>query len=199
MKRDAGSSSLWVSQRRRAVTVVVLLALASLSALDHKGSFGDHQNDHDKFHGAVGTVMLAGCDTVDVSIPERGAGVTHVRLWGVGCSEGTPQRSEPYDRFATETLNCTLQSAIGQQVRLDLDPLRASRDRSGCLLAYVYLVESGEMLNELLIRNGRARADGRIRHIYHDRFARGEREAIRRRAGMWARGQRVEMQPGEGG
>ncbi|HVP10971.1 MAG TPA: thermonuclease family protein [Phycisphaerae bacterium] len=186
MKGDAPSFGPSPGRRRRVATVLVVVALAILSSLDHAGVLWHHQNDRDDFHGAQGTVtQVLGGDTIEASIPPGSRSVTRIRLWGVERPETVHTAGEAGGDLgrAAEFLQ---QRAIGKRVRLELDPMRAPRDKSGRLWAYVYLVESGEMLNELLIRGGMACANGRFQHIHRERFARLQKEAIRRKAGLWA-------------
>jgi endonuclease YncB( thermonuclease family) len=172
----SASFGLSPSGRRRILIIATVLALAALSAMDHAGVFGYHQDDHGKFHGRIATVLSAADgDTIEIDVPDHGEATTRVRLRGVACPE-----------IAREAGEFVREMVVGRRVRLELDPNRAARDQSGGLLAYVYVVEDGRMVNEVLLECGLACADGRFQHIYQDRFTRLEKAAKKQRAGLWA-------------
>jgi endonuclease YncB( thermonuclease family) len=171
-----------------------VLALAALSAMDHAGVFGYQQNDRGKFHGRTAKVLSAADgDTIDIDVPDRSGATTRIRLRGVECPEIAGEAGEQDSTFGREAEGFVQETVVGQRVRLELDPNRAARDQSGRLLAYVYLVEDSRMVNEVLLERGLAYADGRFGHIHLDRFARLEKAARKRRAGLWAAVTREQM------
>jgi len=181
--------------RRRLLVSLVIAAVVVLSALDHAGVFGYRPEGRHKYEGAFATITYAADgDTLDVDIPEAGRPVTRIRLWGVDCPEIAHQAGEKDAYWGREATDFVRQTCVGQRVRLELDPSQVPRDRFGRLLAYVHLVDSGEMLNEVLVQRGFAYADRRFRHVYKDRFIRLEKEAVHRKAGLWA-GVREEQMP----
>ena len=173
--------------RRTLITTLALLAIASLSALDHTGAFGHQQNDHAKYDGALATVTYAADgDTIDVDIPDVAQSKTRIRLWGVDCPELAHAATEQNAYFAPEAKALVVNRIVGRRVRLALEPSRPARDKYGRLLAYVYLLDTGEMLNELLIRRGLGYADRRFNHVCKHRFLNIEKRAQRTKAGLWA-------------
>jgi endonuclease YncB( thermonuclease family) len=74
---------------------------------------------------------------------------------------------------------------LGRQVRVVLSPTK-TRGKYGRLLAYVYLVPSEVMFNELLIEHGYAYADWRFAHPHKRRFKTIEKRAAKKGAGLWA-------------
>jgi micrococcal nuclease len=133
-------------------------------------------------------------DTLDVEVPEANRAVTRVRLWGVDCPEIAHREKEQDAYFGREAADFVRQGIVGRMVRLELDPSQRARDRFGRLLAYVYLADSGEMLNELLIERGLGYADRRFEHVHKDRFGALEKAASQKKAGLWA-GVKPEQMP----
>lgn len=173
--------------RRRVVTVVMVLSIGVLSILDHAGVFGYRSNDQARYHDAVATVTYAADgDTLDVGIPDGRRGVTRIRLWGVDCPEIAHDEGEQDAYYGREAMDFLQKEVVGRRVRLELDPNRGPRDRYGRLLAYVYLADSGEMLNEWLIDRGLAYADRRFGHVFKHRFVQREKKVMKQKVGLWA-------------
>jgi micrococcal nuclease len=82
------------------------------------------------------------------------AGGDRVRLIGVDTPE-THHPTKPVQPFGPEAYEFTRGKVEGKHVQLKFDP-GETKDRYGRTLAYVYV--EGEFLNELLIRQGLARA-----------------------------------------
>ena len=82
------------------------------------------------------------------------SGGDRVRLIGVDTPE-THHPSKPVQPFGPEAYEFTRGKVEGKRVQLKFDP-GETKDRYGRTLAYVYI--DGEFLNELLIRQGLARA-----------------------------------------
>jgi endonuclease YncB( thermonuclease family) len=182
----SASFGLSPSGRRRVLIIAIVIALAALSAMDHAGVFGYHQDDQGKFHSRIATVLSAADgDTIEIDVPDHGEATTRVRLRGVACPEIAREAGETDSSLAREAGECLGEIVVARRVRLELDPNRAARDQSGRLLAYVYVVEDGRMVNELLLERGLACTDGRFQHIYQDRFTRLEKAAKKQRAGLW--------------
>ncbi len=166
-----------------------------LSALDHAGVFGYRGSRRADFNGAVATVTYAADgDTIDVDIPDGSRAVTRIRLWGVDCPEIAHRDGEEDAYFGCEAVEFVRQNVVGRRVRLELDPIRSPRDRYDRLLAYVYLEDTGEMLNETLVTQGLGYADRRFRHVFKDRFVKVEKKAMRQQVGLWA-GVKPEQMP----
>jgi micrococcal nuclease len=82
------------------------------------------------------------------------SGGDRVRLIGVDTPE-THHPTKPVQPFGPEAYEFTRRKVEGKRVQLKFDP-GETKDRYGRTLAYVYI--DGEFLNELLIRQGLARA-----------------------------------------
>ena len=145
------------------VLVVLLLALAAPAPAT-------------TLEGAV--VRVVDGDTIHVRIGDR---VETVRYIGVNTPEvHHPRRGEePGGRQATEV---NRQLVAGKQVRLELD-VRA-RDRSGRLLAYVWIGDL--MINAELVRLGYAQVMTIPPNVRHqDLFVKLQRDAREARRGLW--------------
>jgi micrococcal nuclease len=181
---------LW---RRRPVVTIVLLVCAGLMVAARMGggpassprtaNAADDRQRYDRREATV--VRVVDGDTLDVDIPDGGRAATRIRLWGVDTPEvaGSPRGAMA---FGTEASTYTRNEVEGRRVRIALEPERASRDKYGRLLAYVYRLDTGEMLNERLLESGHAYADVRFDHVYKRRFAALEGRASKARAGLWA-------------
>ena len=92
-------------------------------------------------------------DTIDVTIGDR---EERVRLLGIDTPEvHVPAGARP-DCFGAEASAYTKQLlGEGTAVRLERDVV--GRDDYGRLLAYVYRVDDGTLINEVLVRQGYAR------------------------------------------
>lgn len=172
--------------KKKRLAAAAIILLAALSVLDHAGLFGYRGNDRHIYHEAYATVTYAADgDTLDVDIPDRRRAVTRIRLWGVDCPEIAHDESESDAWFGQDAARFVRSIVVGQRVRLALDPIRETRDKYGRLLAYVYLADSGRMLNELLIERGLAYADRRFPHVFKHRFVQREKAAAKLKTGLW--------------
>jgi micrococcal nuclease len=125
---------------------------------------------------AIVTRVVDG-DTIVVTI---GGKEYRVRYIGVDTPESTTKQ-ECYGREAAR-FNRSL--VDGQTVRLERDVNET--DRFGRLLRYVYL-PSGEMVNEILVREGYALARSFPPDVkYQERLRAAEREARQAQRGLWA-------------
>jgi micrococcal nuclease len=142
-------------------------------------------NEYERYDGttAVVTRVVDG-DTLDVAIPDADKTTTRIRLWGVD----TPEISGPHTKemhFGPEASAFTRKMMEGREARIELSRVD-TRDRYDRLLAFVYRADTGEMLNEVLLRTGHAYADPRFDHERKREFARLEREARENKVGLWA-------------
>jgi len=169
----------WVSWLLLAAVAVI--AVERLGWLELARPSG---NDYQRYHGQVARVArIVDGDTLDVAVPDHHKPTTRIRLWGVDTPEVTgPHTEEMY--FGPQASAFTESLMSGQPVRLKLSPLH-TRDKFGRLLAYVYHADTGEMLNEALLKTGHAYADPRFDHEYKNEFARLEREARANQVGLW--------------
>ncbi len=87
-------------------------------------------------------------DTLVITGGER------IRLIGVDTPE-TKHPTKPPQPFGKEAYEFTRRTVEGKRVQIKFDP-RETKDRYGRTLGYVYV--DGEFLNELLLRQGLARA-----------------------------------------
>lgn len=174
-------------RRRKRLTFASIPIIAALSVMDHAGVFGYGGDDRSRYEGAVAKVTYAADgDTIDIDLPDGKRPVTRIRLWGVDCPEIAHNKDETDAHFGREAMDFVRENIVGRDVRLVFDPNRRPRDKFGRLLAYVYLVDTGEMLNELLIRRGLGYADRRFDHVYKHRFVQLDKKAIRSKVGLWA-------------
>jgi len=179
--------------RRHPWLTVVLLLVALLSGADRLGLFGPNRfpsttepaDDVAKYHKQVFVVAhVVDGDTVDLDVADKASGRTRVRLRGVDTPEvaGSP-RGEMY--FGPEASAFTKRMALGKRVRVGLVPEDELRDRYDRLLAYLVVEETGQMLNEALLRTGHAYADPRFTHPLKEHFLQAEAEARRSALGLW--------------
>ncbi len=173
--------------RRRPCLSALLVGLFLLAVVDRAGWLHRLGDDRTRYHDKTFRVVkVVDGDTFDIGAPDGSRPSTRVRLWGVD----TPEVVDP--RYGTmyygpEASAFAKRMVLGKDVRIELSPAR-SRDnkRHNRLLAYVYLTESGEMVNELLLTTGHAYADTRFDHVWAERFRELERKAVRGKAGLWA-------------
>jgi endonuclease YncB( thermonuclease family) len=142
-------------------------------------------SDHVRYHNqSFRCVRVVDGDTLDIEIPDRHRETTRIRLWGVDTPE-VAKGSRPAMFFGSEAEARTRELVEGRMVRVVLAPDK-TRGLYGRLLAYVYLPEGGEMLNELLLSEGLAYADRRFPHVWKNRFVNLESRARRDEVGLWA-------------
>ncbi len=171
---------------RRILITLFLLLIASLSVLDHAGAFGHRGVDRDRYTDVEVVVTHADDgDTIGVDISDGANDVTRIRLWGVDCPEIAHGGGEADAWFGRNAAEYIRSQVVGKRVRIVLEPHRPSRDRYGRLLAYVYLAENGEMLNETLLDRGLAYADRRFEHVMKFSFEQREKRAAKAGVGMW--------------
>ena len=112
------------------------------------------------------------------------SGGDRVRLIGVDTPE-THHPTKPVQPFGPKAYEFTRSKVEGKRVQLSFDP-GETKDRYGRTLAYVYV--DGEFLNELLIRQGLARAltnypfSSDMKHVFRTAEARAKAE----RRGIWS-------------
>lgn len=172
--------------RRHPAWLAVVLVLLVVAVADRSGWLGRRRSapSPSQYHDQIARVVhVVDGDTLDIDIPDGDRPDTRVRLWGVDTPEtvhpkvGTMYYGPEASAFAKETL-------LGKRVRLELVPGQV-RDRYERVLAYVYLVDSGVMFNELLLETGHAYADPRFDHVWKERFREIEARARRAKVGLW--------------
>jgi len=158
--------------RRRLLWLLIAISIvAALSALDHAGAFGFAADDRSRFEDAVATVTaVVDGATIEIDLPDAGRPATRVHLRGV-----EPATSH----LAQQAATYLEEHAVGQRVRLRLDPNRSSRTADGRLSAYVFIENCGETLNETLITRSLARADRSRPHVLQYHFESREKQARR--------------------
>lgn len=171
----------------KSAQATVLFFVVGISALDHLGWLtGPSSDDRSRYHNVECTVTyVADGDTFDVDIPDGGKSVTRIRLWGVDCPEIAHGDDEAGAFFGDIAKDFVLEHVEGRRVRLGLDPNKEPRDRYGRLLAFVYFVDSDEMLNDVLVHEGLAYADRRFGHAFKLQFQTSEKRAARAKRGLW--------------
>jgi endonuclease YncB( thermonuclease family) len=107
-----------------------------------------------------------------------------IRYLGIDTPERGSEEAPP--EFLAEAAKAFNQKAVrGVSLRLEFD--RQRKDHHGRWLAYVYLPD-GRMLNEELLREGLARVLAVPPNLEQfERLVEAQREAMARRAGIWAR------------
>ena len=159
--------------------LLVAISIAGLAILDRSGVFGHNRNDHHRYHRRECQVLRAlAANGLELAIHDGDTYATQVRLIGLDSTiEGM------HSATAHEFLH---KLAVGQRVQLELEPDR-TRDRSGNLMAYVYL-QDDLLLNAHLLETGHARADTRV-HTRSRDFIQLQNRAKRQGHGIWAQRQ----------
>lgn len=161
-------------------------AVVILSVLDHAGLFAHPESDQSRYNNAVATVIhVADGDTFDIDIPDGDASVTRIRLWGIDCPEIAHETGRSDGFYGRDAADFVQEHLEGRRIRIALDPNRPSRGKYGRLLAYAFLEDTDEMLNEVLLQEGLAYADRRFDHVFALRFRDLERRAVKARRGLW--------------
>jgi len=184
MRTQQKPSPGWSPRSKASLLIALLLVLAIGYQLifSSQGPLGGLVNDllmalqmQGQPDAATVTRVVDG-DTIVVNI---GGSEYRVRYIGVDTPESTTKQ-ECYGREAAR-FNRSL--VDGQIVRLERDV--NDTDRFGRLLRYVYL-PSGEMVNEVLVREGYALARSFPPDVkYQERLRAAEREARQARRGLW--------------
>lgn len=170
--------------RRHPLLAALILVLVLLSYLDHRGYAGWRGDDRTRYHGGIfACTRVIDGDTIDVDSPDAGRGHTRIRLRGVDSPE-LARANHPDMHFGREAAAFAERALLHQPVRLELAP-GPTRDRYGRLLAYVYRVDAGEMVNAAIIRNGYGYADDRFDDPRSGYFARLEAQARMDQRGLW--------------
>ena len=185
-----------LSRRQRAILVGLgLIVTALLAWLDRNvlspprsGPPTSHQQtlatDTARYHGQrFEVVRVVDGDTLHLGTPDLGGDSTKVRLLGVDAPEMGTNRSERM-YFAAEATAFAKRLALGKEVRVYLDERAGSRDRYQRLLAYIELPD-GKFLNEELLSEGYAYADGRFKHSYYQKYLQLEAGARSLGKGLW--------------
>ncbi len=118
-------------------------------------------------------------DTILLSSGEK------VRYLGIDAPELDPE-GKRHEFMALEAMKFNIKMVKGKLVRLEFD--RERRDRYGRLLAYVYLVKTGQMINALLLKKGLAHVLLKEPNLRYKRlFVKIQREAMKNRLGIWSK------------
>lgn len=175
-------------KRRRWISIGAVLLFATVAIVaDRQGWLLATGGDWSRYHGrTVHVVRVIDGDTLEVNVPDGDSPTTRIRLWGID----TPERARPdkgltAEPFAQVATDFARDLCLNQQVTLRLQS-HSMRDMYGRVLAYIEL-NGGATLNELLLAQGLARADGRFSHQLNERYAFIEKQARHDRAGIWAK------------
>jgi micrococcal nuclease len=142
--------------------------------------------------GSPGTYLAASVtevvdgDTLHVSIA---GGADKVRVIGIDTPE-TNKPATPLECFAlAATAAAEALLPQGSEIRLQLDPTQAKRDRFDRLLAHVFLAD-GRLFAEVMIEAGFGihYVYGGVPSIYATRLAAAQERARTSGAGLWAAG-----------
>ena len=165
--------------------VATALALSLFLLADRGGLFGHaNQPDWDKYQDRTFAVAkVADGDTVDLDVPDGGHSHTRIRLLGVDTPE-TVAPDKPVGYFGPQASAFTKKTLLGKNVKVELDRTR-TRDKYDRLLAYL-LLDNGENLSLLLIREGYGYADPRFGHPLVRQCKAAQAEAIKNSRGLWA-------------
>ncbi len=177
--------------RRRMVIAVAIASVVIVFVLADKFGFlgsrptPDRERYHDKTFKVVNVVDG---DTIDIDLPDekRRKPTTRIRLWGVDTPETVKPKTPP-QHFGPEASAFTRKVALGQEVRLELEPRMEpgkTRDRYGRLLAHVFLPDN-RLLSGLLIEEGYGYADPRYDHSYKKAFGELQKQAHQQSRGLW--------------
>ncbi|MBI5764832.1 MAG: thermonuclease family protein [Planctomycetes bacterium] len=171
---------------RTVFRITILFLLVALSVLDHAGAFGARRPDRERYSDieTIVTRVVDG-DTIEIAIEDGEHETTQVRFLGLDCPKlvnAVGGESASMGQNAEEFLRAQV---VSKRVRLVLEPHRACRDRDGRLQGYVYMADTGEMLNEMLLDRGFAYADTRSIHVMKRLFGERETRAALRGLGLW--------------
>ena len=110
---------------------------------------------------------------------------TKVRLIGIDTPESVHPNSKKNNKYGEEASKYTKSLLEGKTVKLEFDV--SPKDKYGRLLAYVYL-ESGEMLNEKLLKEGYAQVATYPPNVkYVEKFKEIQKEARKNKVGFWSK------------
>lgn len=110
---------------------------------------------------------------------------TKVRLIGIDTPESVHPNSKKNNEYGEEASKYTKSLLEGKTVKLEFDV--SPKDKYGRLLAYVYL-ESGEMLNEKLLKEGYAQVATYPPNVkYVENFKEIQKEARENKVGFWSK------------
>jgi len=167
---------------------VLLAALATLSAMDHRGWFLYDGGDWVRYHGRAFTVeRVTDGDTLWLAAADGDEPVTKVRLWGIDTPEKAWVDGEVDEPFAQAASALTQELALGREVTLHLQRHRL-RGSFGRLLVYAAL-PGGTVLNEALLARGLAVADDRWPHEHDERYALLQEQAQKEKLNLWREGE----------
>ncbi len=134
-----------------------------------------------------GAVLAAGREVVTISRVVDGDTIKTtdgqtIRYIGIDTPE-TKDPNRPVGCYGQEASQKNKELVEGQQVELEKDV--SETDRYGRLLRYVY--QDGVMINELLVKEGYARATSYPPDVkYQDLFRRAEAQAREQQLGLWS-------------
>ena len=132
--------------------------------------------------GEYKVVSVTDGDTFEINY--NGA-KTKVRLIGVDTPESVHPNSKKNNEYGEEASKYTKSLLEGKTVKIEFDV--SPKDKYGRLLAYVYL-ESGEMLNEKLLKEGYAQVATYPPNVkYVEKFKEIQKEARKNKVGFWSK------------
>lgn len=178
------------ARRKRWIVTAVIAALAALAIADRLVFVvgrDQPQDDWQRYDQRVFLVAnVVDGDTIDLDVADQIQRRRHtrVRLWGVDTPEA-PRDDRPGMHYAEQATAFTNRLVLDKSVEVKLHPGKKTRGKYGRLLAYIHLPQSGEVLNELLVKTGHAYADRRFDHRHMSHYKWLERQAEKQRRGLW--------------
>lgn len=169
---------------------MLLVGFLAVSTINMRGDKDAHAETISKKHeeaqlpfyaetesldGVLVTRVIDG-DTVEIE------GGVRLRYIGIDTPETVDPRT-PVQCFGAEAARRNRELVEGKRVMIEKDV--STRDKYGRLLGYVYV--NGTMVNELLVKEGYARASSYPPDIkYQERFRNAERGAREAGTGLWS-------------
>jgi endonuclease YncB( thermonuclease family) len=187
-------------QKRSVIAFVVLFILA-LSFIDHNlgkkirpkvEAQTSSNSDVRKYHLKTFTVVnVVDGDTLDIDIPDGEYENTRIRLIGVDTPETKNPRVEQM-YYGPQASDYVRQIALDKKVRVIIDSISSARDKYNRLLAYIQF-EDGNMLNEMIIKNGFGYADLRFAHSRFEKYTATQSQAVKNKIGLWKNVQKNQL------
>lgn len=166
--------------------ITSFIFLVALSVFDHAGAFGARRPDRDRYSDVEAVVSrIVDGNTIEVNIVEGERESTRVRLLGLDCPAIAIAGGGDGNSIGQNAVEFLKGHVVDKRVRLVLEPHRACRDRNGRLQAYVYMADTGEMLNEVLLDEGFAYADAHANHVMKRGFGERAKRAALKGMGLW--------------
>jgi micrococcal nuclease len=181
------------TKQRRTIIVFVILIVTLVVWLDNRsGSLLRDKiitktslaADPTKYHlRSFRVTNVVDGDTIDISVSDGKYEYTRIRLLGVDTPETkNPRQDVMY--FGPEASEFVAKTVLNKNIKVILDEPGPTRDKYNRLLAYIELPD-GNILNELIIKNGFGYADLRFSHSDFDSYENTMNKALEQKTGLW--------------